>query len=129
MSLRHKISFEAGDRGKVGIGNYVNVFFAFNRPSTTEASDGKNPVSHVLSHEIAFRIYQEVRGIREVIVWLCSQIGKPIDKLLIAAAQLILECKVLLGDVYDFVVAVIGRELDRIQSFTHRLDPGELAVC
>jgi S-adenosylmethionine synthetase len=32
-----------------------------------------------------------VPGVREVYVWLCSQIGEPIDQPLIASAQLILE--------------------------------------
>jgi S-adenosylmethionine synthetase len=128
-------SAEAGDGGQVGRGNRVNGVIAFNRPSTTEAAAGKNPISHVgkiynlLSHEIASRIYREVGGIREVTVWLCSQIGKPIDQPLIAEAQLILEPDTLLKDVRDSVVAVIDRELEDIQSFTHRLAKGELSVC
>lgn len=128
-------SAEAGDGGQVGRGNRVNGVIAFNRPSTTEAAAGKNPISHVgkiynlLSHEIAFRIYREVGGIREVTVWLCSQIGKPIDQPLIAEAQLILEPDAFLEDVRDSVVAVINRELEGIQSFTHRLAKGELSVC
>jgi S-adenosylmethionine synthetase len=128
-------SAEAGDGGQVGRGNRVNGVIAFNRPSTTEAAAGKNPISHVgkiynlLSHEIASRIYREVAGIREVTVWLCSQIGKPIDQPLIAEAQLILEPDAFLEDVYDSVTAVINRELEDIQSFTHRLATGELSVC
>jgi S-adenosylmethionine synthetase len=128
-------SAEAGDGGQVGRGNRVNGVIAFNRPSTTEAAAGKNPISHVgkiynlLSHEVASRIYREVGGIREVTVWLCSQIGKPIDQPLIAEAQLILEPDALLKDVRDSVVAVIDRELEDIQSFTHRLAKGELSVC
>ncbi|MFH1674493.1 MAG: methionine adenosyltransferase [Pseudomonadota bacterium] len=128
-------SAEAGDGGQVGRGNRVNGVIAFNRPSTTEAAAGKNPVSHVgkiynlLSHEIAFRIYREVGGIREAIVFLCSQIGKPIDQPLIAAAQLIMEPEILLEDVRDSVAAVIDSELGVIQSFTSRLARGEFAVC
>jgi len=128
-------SAEAGDGGQVGRGNRVNGVIAFNRPSTTEAAAGKNPISHVgkiynlLSHEIASHIHREVGGIREVTVWLCSQIGKPIDQPLIAEAQLILEPDTLLEDVRDSVVAVIDRELESIQSFTHRLARGELSVC
>jgi S-adenosylmethionine synthetase len=128
-------SAEAGDGGQVGRGNRVNGVIAFNRPSTTEAAAGKNPVSHVgkiynlLSHEIAFRIYREVGGIRQVTVWLCSQIGQPIDQPLIAEAQLILEPKVHPEDVRGSVVEVIDRELEGIQSFTRRLAQGELSVC
>ena len=128
-------SAEAGDGGQVGRGNRVNGVIAFNRPSTTEAAAGKNPISYVgkiynlLSHEIASHIYREVAGIREVTVWLCSQIGKPIDRPLIAEAQLNLEPEVLLEDVRDSVIAVIDGELEDIQSFTHRLAQGELSVC
>jgi S-adenosylmethionine synthetase len=48
---------------------------------------------------------------------------------LIAEAQLILEPKALPEDVHDSVIAVIDRELEDIQSFTHRLARGELSVC
>jgi S-adenosylmethionine synthetase len=83
----------------------------------------------LLSHEIASRVHREVGGIREVTVWLCSQIGKPIDHPLIAEAQLILEPETLLEDVRDPVIGVIDRELEGIQSFTQRLTMGELSVC
>ncbi len=127
-------SAEGGDGGQVGRGNRVNGVIAFNRPSTTEAAAGKNPISHVgkiynlLSHELASRIYLEVEGIREVTVWLCSQIGKPIDRPLMAAAQVILAEGVGLEDVRDAVAAVIDRELSGIRHFTRRLARGELAV-
>lgn len=127
-------SAEGGDGGQVGRGNRVNGVIAFNRPSTTEAAAGKNPVSHagkiynLLSHELASHIYVEVEGIREVTVWLCSQIGKPIDRPLMAAAQVILAEGVGLEDVHDPVAAIIDRELAGIRRFTRRLAQGELAV-
>jgi S-adenosylmethionine synthetase len=127
-------SAEGGDGGQVGRGNRVNGVIAFNRPSTTEAAAGKNPVSHVgkiynlLSHEIAGHVYREVEGIREVTVWLCSQIGRPIDQPMIAAAQLILGEGVAMEAVQESVAAVIDRELAGIHSFTRRLAQGELTV-
>lgn len=127
-------SAEGGDCGQVGRGNRVNGVIAFNRPSTTEAAAGKNPVSHVgkiynlLSHEIADHIYREVQGIREVTLWLCSQIGRPIDQPMMAAAQLVLEPEVELEDVHHSVATVVDRELAGIHSFTQRLAQGELAV-
>jgi S-adenosylmethionine synthetase len=127
-------SAEGGDGGQVGRGNRVNGIIAFNRPSTTEAAAGKNPVSHVgkiynlLSHELANRIYVEVEGIREVTVWLCSQIGQPIDRPLMAAAQVILADGVGLEDVREAVTGVIDRDLASIQHFTNRLIHGELTV-
>jgi S-adenosylmethionine synthetase len=127
-------SAEGGDGGQVGRGNRVNGVIAFNRPSTTEAAAGKNPVSHagkiynLLSHEIAGKVYQEVQGIREATVWLCSQIGKPIYQPLMAAAALILEPDVGIEEVQPSVAAVIDRELAGIHNFTQRLAQGELAV-
>lgn len=127
-------SAEGGDGGQVGRGNRVNGVIAFNRPSTTEAAAGKNPVSHVgkiynlLSHEIADHIHREVGGIREVTVWLCSQIGKPIDQPLMAAAQIIPEEGASLADLRAPVEGVVDRELAGIHDFTDRLAQGELTV-
>jgi S-adenosylmethionine synthetase len=127
-------SAEGGDGGQVGRGNRVNGVIAFNRPSTTEAAAGKNPVSHVgkiynlLSHEIAYHVYRDVPGIREVTIWLCSQIGKPIDRPMMAAAQLILQAGANLEDVRKPVAGVIDRELAGIHAFSQRLAQGELAV-
>jgi S-adenosylmethionine synthetase len=118
----------------VGRGNRVNGVIAFNRPATTEAAAGKNPVSHVgkiynlLSHEIAGRIILEVEGLREVTVYLCSQIGHPIDQPLVAAAQVILCGGAAMGDVRGPVYEVIDRELAGIGRFTERLIQGELKV-
>jgi S-adenosylmethionine synthetase len=118
----------------VGRGNRVNGVIAFNRPATTEAAAGKNPVSHVgkiynlLSHEVAERIILEVEGLREVTVYLCSQIGHPIDQPLVAAAQVILCEGAEMGDVRGAVYEVIDRELAGIRRFTERLIHGELKV-
>jgi S-adenosylmethionine synthetase len=128
-------SAEGGDGGQVGRGNRVNGIIPFNRPQTTEAAAGKNPVNHVgkiyniLSHQIAARIYRDVGGISEVTVYLCSQIGKPIDKPLVATVYLVLEKDVLLNDVRHAAAAVIDSELENIQEFTTRLSQGEYKIC
>ncbi len=127
-------SAEGGDCGQVGRGNRVNGVIAFNRPATTEAAAGKNPVSHVgkiynlLSHEIAERVYLEVEGLREVTVYLCSQIGQPIDQPLVAAAQVILSDGADLDDVREPISAVIDRQFAGIERFVERLIHGELKV-
>ncbi|MEW6520405.1 MAG: methionine adenosyltransferase [Thermodesulfobacteriota bacterium] len=128
-------SAEGADGGQVGRGNRANGLIAFNRYSSTEAAAGKNPVSHVgkiynlLSRQMAADIHRQVPGIREVTVWLCSQIGKPIDQPLIASAQLALAPEVVLADIRDQVAAIIDRELHGIGAFTQRLVRGELPVC
>jgi S-adenosylmethionine synthetase len=127
-------SAEGGDSGQVGRGNKVNGVIALNRPTSTEAAAGKNPLSHVgkiynlLSHHIAGEVYQQVPGLSEVYIWLCSQIGAPIDQPLIASAQLILQPGVGLEEVQPKVQEVIDLELEGIYGFTARLARGEFAV-
>ena len=127
-------SAEGGDCGQVGRGNRVNGLIALNRPSGNEAAAGKNPVSHVgkiyslLTHEIAAEIYAQAHGVREVYVWLCSQIGQPIDRPLVASAQMVLQPGVALADVHTVTEAIIERELANLTPFTARLVAGELTV-
>lgn len=127
-------SAEGADCGQVGRGNKVNGVIALNRPMSTEAAAGKNPVSHVgkiytlLTHRIAAEIYAGVPGLREVYVWLCSQIGQPIHQPLIASAQLILQQGVTLKDVRPSVESIIERELASLGHFTARLARGEVPV-
>jgi len=127
-------SAEGGDCGQVGRGNRVNGIISLNRPMSTEAAAGKNPLSHVgkiytlLTHKIAEEIYLSVSGLDEVYVWLGSQIGKPIGEPLVASAQLVLLPGVALVDVRQEVKGVIEGELTTIDHFTGRLARGELPV-
>jgi S-adenosylmethionine synthetase len=127
-------SAEGGDCGQVGRGNKVNGVIALNRPMSMEAAAGKNPVSHVgkiytlLTHRIAAEIYASVPGLREVYVWLCSQIGAPIDEPLVASAQLILHRGVALDEIAPTVEDIVARELAQVNVFTARLARGELPV-
>ena len=128
-------SAEDGDSGEVGRGNRVNGVIALNRPMGTEAAAGKNPVSHVgkiyniLSHKIAKKIYQEIPGIKEIYVWLCSQIGVPIDMPKIAAAQVILLPKVRFNVIAKRVKEMIDVELSNIDNFCNELIQGKYPVC
>jgi S-adenosylmethionine synthetase len=127
-------SAEGADCGQVGRGNRVNGVIALNRPMSAEAAAGKNPISHVgkiynlLTHRIADEVYQSVPGLREVYIWLCSQIGQPIDQPLIASAQLILEPGVKLEAIRGEVESDINRELADIYDYSGRLARGEFAV-
>jgi S-adenosylmethionine synthetase len=127
-------SAEGADSGQVGRGNRVNGVISLNRPMSTEAAAGKNPVSHVgkiynlLCHQIAEQVYQEVSGIQEVYIWLCSQIGRPIAHPLIASVQMVLHSGVNLEEVRKPAEDIIERELEGISHFTKRLARGELPV-
>ena len=127
-------SAEGGDGGQVGRGNRVNGLIALNRPMSTEAAAGKNPVSHVgkiyslLTQRIAEDVHAQVPGVCEAYIWLGSQIGQPIDQPAIAAAQLILEPGVGLSDVRPAVMAIVAGALASLPAFIARLARGELPV-
>lgn len=118
-------SAEHGDDGATGRGNRANGLITPMRPMTMEATAGKNPVSHigklynVLANKIADRIYGEVKGLREVYVYLLSQIGKPINEPLIANVELLLEPNIeLTGEIKNEVEGIVNEELDRITTLT-----------
>ncbi|HWQ44115.1 MAG TPA: methionine adenosyltransferase, partial [Methanosarcina barkeri] len=114
-------SAEDADCGQVGRGNRVNGIIPLNRPVSSEAAAGKNPVSHIgkiynlLSHRIAARIYRQVPDVSEVYVWLLSEIGTPIDQPQIATAQLILK-KGSLSEAEKEATEIIEKELENIHA-------------
>jgi len=77
-------SADSGDSGEVGRGNRVNGVIPLNRVAGSEASAGKNCVSHVgkiynlLSFKIADEIYKKTG--KKNTVWLVSKIGKPVNQ-------------------------------------------------
>jgi S-adenosylmethionine synthetase len=127
-------SAEDADSGQVGRGNRVNGLIALQRPAPAEAAAGKNPVSHVgkiynvLAHRAAQRAHAEIGGLRDVCVWLCSQIGAPVDQPRLAAAQVVLADGVELEDVRGRVAAIVEDELARIPALTEELLAGQHPV-
>jgi S-adenosylmethionine synthetase len=127
-------SAEGGDGGQVGRGNRVNGVISLHRPASTEAAAGKNPVSHVgkiynlLSHQMANRLYTEVEAVEEVYVWLCSQIGRPVDAPWMAAAQVLLAPGARLVDVEPGIQDIMHAELGDIAHFIGRLVRGEVPI-
>lgn len=127
-------SAEDADCGQVGRGNRVNGIIPLNRPVSSEAAAGKNPVSHigkiynVLSHRIADRIYREIPEIAEVYVWLLSEIGTPIDMPQIATAQLIMKNGAA-GDVEAKAAELMEKELENIGAFCMELAAGKIPIC
>ena len=128
-------SADDGDCGQVGRGNRVNGIIPLNRPTCSEAAAGKNPVSHVgkiynlLTYRIADKICQNVSGVREVYVWLLSQIGQPIDQPKVATAQLIMKKGKSLKKVSGQVRETIETELANIDKFTEELVNKSISVC
>ena len=128
-------SADDGDGGQVGRGNRPTGIIPLNRPTCSEAAAGKNPVSHVgkiynlLTYQIANRVYEKVSGIKEVYVWLLSQIGRPINEPKVAGVELILDKGVDFGPTSKLATEIVRSELNSINDFTDRLTQGKIPVC
>lgn len=124
-------SAESGDCGQVGRGNRSTGIIPLSRPMSAEAVAGKNPISHVgkiynlLAHRAAGAIHHRVPAVQEAYVWLCSQIGRPISRPLVASVQLVLEPGAAAADVQEPVDAVMEETLGGVGEFTERLARGE----
>lgn len=128
-------SAEAGDSGQVGRGNNVVGVIPLNRPMSSEAAAGKNPVSHVgkiynaLSYRIANRIIEDVHCIKEVYVWLLSTIGTPINNPTIVSVQLIPEKNLKTRPVYKEIDEIISYEFQHLDKFIKDLAMGKTRIC
>jgi S-adenosylmethionine synthetase len=128
-------SADGADCGQVGRGNRVNGIIPLNRPTCSEAAAGKNPTSHVgkiynlLTYQIANRIKDETNGVREVYVWLLSEIGRPVNEPKIASVQLILDRGTTLKEVSSKVQDLVATELSNIDKFSEDLAHGRMPVC
>ena len=128
-------SAEAGDSGQVGRGNNVAGVIPLNRPMSSEAAAGKNPVSHVgkiynaLCYRIANRVMEDVTGVREIYVWLLSQIGKPINEPNVVSAQIIPVDGVELNSVNKQIDEIIAYEFDHLAEFCDDLAMGKISLC
>ncbi|MDD5317540.1 MAG: methionine adenosyltransferase [Candidatus ainarchaeum sp.] len=128
-------SAEDGDCGQVGRGNRVNGLIPLNRPGSSEAAAGKNPVSHIgkiynlLTYRIAERIYGELGNVGDTYVWLLSQIGKPVDQPHIIAVQCTHENGLEEASLKPKVDDIIEDEFDHLDRFIDDLAKGKLAVA
>jgi S-adenosylmethionine synthetase len=129
------LSMENGDDGSTGRGNRVNGLITPYRPMSMEATSGKNPITHVgkiynlLSNEIARDIVKEAGGdVREVNVRILSQIGKPVDRPLVAALNVLPAEGVPLSKVEPLARDVADRWLSRTDTVPQKLLTGKLTT-
>ena len=126
---------ESADSGQVGRGNRVNGVISLNRPAGNEAGPGKNPVSHVgkiynlLSHDIAKEIFSKVDGLKEVYVWLLSEIGRPINDPKVAIVQFIPKNEDNMSKIQKEIDEIVQERMANIQGFCKLLAEGKLSVC
>ena len=113
-------SAEMGDDGEVGRGNRVNGVIAPFRSTSLEAPCGKNPISHVgkvynlLALLAAQDIVDQVPAVKEVTVYLLSQIGAPLDQPLVANALVRPTDGVLTPVIQEEVQAVLDERLANV---------------
>ncbi|UCH58155.1 MAG: methionine adenosyltransferase [Candidatus Bathyarchaeota archaeon] len=128
-------SADTGDSGQVGRGNNVVGVIPLNRPMSSEAAAGKNPVSHVgkiynfLSYQIADQVCEKVEGVKEVYIWLVSNIGQPINEPAVCSAQVIPADGVDLNKITPQIREVIAQEFERLDEFCSDLATGKISVC
>lgn len=129
-------SAESADSGQVGRGNRTNGLITLNRPVSSEAAAGKNPVSHVgkiyslLSHKIANEIYTSFKDeIEEAYVWLLSKIGSPIDMPELAAAQVIMKKGKEISSISEQVNELIKSSFQKIDELCNDLALGRYPVA
>jgi S-adenosylmethionine synthetase len=128
-------SAEAGDSGEVGRGNRVCGVISLRRPASAEAAAGKNPVAHVgkiynvLAHVLAGQIHRNVKGLREVTVWLTSQIGRPVSSPQFVMVEVHLAEGVSLVSVEPLISRQVQDALRRMTPFCQALAKGDYPVC
>jgi len=128
-------SADGGDSGQVGRGNNVNGIIPLNRPTSSEAAAGKNPVSHVgkiyniLSYKIADEIANRVEGVKENYVWLLSNIGQPINEPKVVSAQIIPKNNVKVEDISSEIEEIITYEFEHLDDLCRDLALGKIKIC
>ncbi len=125
-------SAEMGDDGSVGRGNRCNGLITPNRPMSMEATSGKNPINHIgkiynlLSTMMARECVEKVDGIEEMYVRLLSQIGKPIDRPLVASVQVLPKEGFSLKDINSEIGEIVNENLANVTCVTEKVICGEL---
>ncbi|MCP8312044.1 MAG: methionine adenosyltransferase [Candidatus Methylarchaceae archaeon HK02M1] len=117
-------SAESGDDGNTGRGNRLNGLITPMRPCSMEASAGKNPINHtgklfnVLAQRITDKIYDEVKGIKEVYLHMLSCIGKPIDQPKMARVSVVLEQGTTLSSIERDIESITDEQISKVTTLT-----------
>jgi len=127
-------SAEAGDDGNTGRGNRLNGLITPLRQSSMEASAGKNPVNHtgklfnILAQRTADKIYDKVKGIKEVYVRLLSCIGNPINQPQIASVAILLEEGMSLSSIKTDIESITEEQISKITDLTSLILSGSIRM-
>lgn len=128
-------SAEAGDDGQTGRGNRINGLITPLKPTSLEATAGKNPVNHVgkLYNVVAQRacdsITEEMDEVARVHCAILSEIGRPIDQ----PARVLIKVMPIAGCAVDKlrepVARIVQRHLHKISDLSLEFAAGTVPVC
>jgi S-adenosylmethionine synthetase len=86
-------------------------------------------IYNVLAHVLAGEIYRNVKGLREVTVWLTSQIGRPVASPQFVMVEVHLAQGVSLASVEPLISRQVQQALRSMTPFCQELAKGVYAVC
>jgi len=127
-------SADSADSGQVGRGNMASRVISPSRPAGSEATAGKNPVSHIgkiynaLSFKIANEIHTKVSGLDEVCVWMYNVIGRPVND-----PKAVIVQPTIVGQLQDAeknqINEIVENNLQNIHVFCNELISGKYPIA
>lgn len=128
-------SADHADSGEVGRGNMANRVISPSRPASSEATAGKNPVSHigkiynVMAFKIADKIQKTISDFDEVIVWMYNIIGRPVNEPKAIVIQPINEKKTEIDSIVKKqVTEIVEKNLEKINELCNDLISGKIDI-
>jgi S-adenosylmethionine synthetase len=82
-----------------------------------------------LSHQLANEIFEKVSGLKEVYVWLLSQIGRQINDPKVIIIQFIPENETNVLSIQKEITTCVEEKFERIEDFCKELAEGKIPVC
>jgi S-adenosylmethionine synthetase len=127
-------SADNADSGEVGRGNMANRVISLTRPAGSEATAGKNPVSHIgkiynaLSFKLANDIQKKVPDFDEVLVWMYNIIGKPVNDPAAIVVQPISDKNLDVSKFERIIRELVEENLDNMEQFCMSLITGKTDI-
>jgi len=128
-------SADNADSGEVGRGNMANRVISLTRPAGSEATAGKNPVSHIgkiynaLSFKLAEEIQKAVPDLEEVLVWMYNVIGKPVNEPKAIIIQPISDKELDLAKFESAIKEIVEQNLNKMDEFCMQLASGKIEIA
>jgi S-adenosylmethionine synthetase len=128
-------SADNADSGEVGRGNMANRVISLTRPAGSEATAGKNPVSHIgkiynaLSFKLAEEIQKAVPDLEEVLVWMYNVIGKPVNEPKAIIIQPISDKELDVAKFESAIKEIVEQNLNKMDEFCMQLASGKIEIA